>query len=151
MNEQQYRVIADRDKGDDPQWRDVSMGDRVVVTWGRNQWEPARIERPVPTTDEPEDERVEAWHYVADHPVFKQCYSKEQPLLDSMLDRLNDLADMERTLVELAPHPPTREQVAEVLDAAFDDYRPYCSEAGHCIKSNAADDVLALIQNGADR
>lgn len=55
--QQQYRVIADRDKGDDPQWADIKTHDRITYEYTNGG--PARldqvvrIERPVPTSDEP--------------------------------------------------------------------------------------------------
>lgn len=56
MVQQDYRVIADRDKGDEPQWDEVRLGDRTtsVVISGEGQGSMTRlvhIERPVPTTD----------------------------------------------------------------------------------------------------
>ncbi|PZE33974.1 hypothetical protein DEJ21_14085 [Curtobacterium sp. MCSS17_006] len=51
--QQQYRVIADRDKGDDPQWVDVKARDRYTAdAAGRPSDDDTvvRIERPVPTT-----------------------------------------------------------------------------------------------------
>jgi len=42
---------------------------------------------------ESEDERITAWHEVASHPAFKECYDRERPLVDSMLDRLTELSD----------------------------------------------------------
>lgn len=55
MTEQQYRVIADRDKGDDPTFADVDEGDRytaVSMPWDWEQDRVDRIERPVPTPDD---------------------------------------------------------------------------------------------------
>lgn len=57
----QYRVVADRDKGDDPQPAMIQDGDRVTVvaynahdgSWQDGNEGIIRIERPVPTTDEP--------------------------------------------------------------------------------------------------
>jgi len=55
MTDQQYRVIADRDKGDDPTWADVSKGDRYLAE-SRHEYDwdldrILRIERPVPPTE----------------------------------------------------------------------------------------------------
>lgn len=41
-----------------------------------------------PAPAEAEDERISAWHRVADHPFFRGCYAEERPLIDAMLDRL---------------------------------------------------------------
>ena len=40
---------------------------------------------------ESEDERIPAWHAVANHPAFNDCYEEERPLLESMLDHLTEL------------------------------------------------------------
>lgn len=45
-----------------------------------------------------------------------------------------------------APHPPTREQIAEAISQAVGGYNQNTRTIQH-----AADAVLALIQNGADR
>lgn len=50
MTDQQYRIIADRDKGDDPRPQDVQDGDRYVLDapfLGDSRI--VRIERPMPT------------------------------------------------------------------------------------------------------
>ncbi len=46
-------------------------------------------------------EALEAWYTIAKHEVFSPCYAEERPLLDSMLDRLTNLAELERTVNEL--------------------------------------------------
>lgn len=109
MTEQQYRVIADRDKGDDPQWDDVEIGDRVVTTPARMVGgevtrtssrttmtaasamtvDVLRIERQVPTTDEPKTKREQI---------------------------VSDLAAMGQRMFS-HPSVPTREQIADVLDS----------------------------------
>ncbi len=52
MTEQQYRVIADRDKGEDPQERDSRAGDRLTFiateSYGKLL---VRIERPAPPSE----------------------------------------------------------------------------------------------------
>lgn len=63
MTEQQYHVIADRDKGDDPKWPDIEPGDRYVaiardLETRSDDDQVVRIERPVPTTDEPQKPSV---------------------------------------------------------------------------------------------
>lgn len=35
------------------------------------------------------DERVRAWHRVAAHPFFASCYEEEQPLIESMIAKLD--------------------------------------------------------------
>lgn len=52
-----------------------------------------------------DDERIEAWCYVADHEAFKACYAEEQPLIDSVLARITQLHELEATVNELAPAP----------------------------------------------
>lgn len=37
------------------------------------------------------DERIGAWERVADHPLFKECYAAESPLIDAMIAKLDDL------------------------------------------------------------
>lgn len=43
------------------------------------------------------DERVSAWRRIAAHPAFADCYDEERPLLDAMLDRLDELTGAELT------------------------------------------------------
>lgn len=122
----QYRVIADREKGDDPRWADAQSGDRfthVGILGGESRL--VRIERPVPTAD-----------------------------TRSQMERDSDALDeLRRTPVPVeSPSLPTREQIAEVIyteragssqnwhKAAFRD--DYLKEA---------DAVLALLQKGFDR
>lgn len=65
MTEQQYRVIADRDKGDDPKVADICAGDRYTMQAERGPVftdQVVRIERPVPNSDQPTSGRDEAWH-----------------------------------------------------------------------------------------
>lgn len=40
-------------------------------------------------------EVVEAWYALVDHEAFTQCHAEEAPLLDSMLDRLSQLVEVE--------------------------------------------------------
>lgn len=40
-------------------------------------------------TDENEDERIYAWHKVAEHPFFKECYDTQGPLLNAMIRKLD--------------------------------------------------------------
>ena len=63
MTEQQYTVIADRSKGDDPETQQIETGDRLTSTaLTPTVFALDRIERPVPTTDEPTHEQIaEAW------------------------------------------------------------------------------------------
>ena len=48
-----------------------------------------------------QSEALEAWYTITKHEVFSPCYAEERPLLHSMLDRLTNLAEMERTVNEL--------------------------------------------------
>lgn len=93
MTEQQYRVIADRDKGDDPQWDDVQIGDRYVgiATERGTPLDPVvRIERPAPATGLPAPMTLTA---------------AEQ---DSY------------TAAMAEPSLPTREQIAEAIEDAIE-------------------------------
>lgn len=77
------------------------------------------------TTD---DERIEAWHYVADHDAFKLCYDEEQPLIDSVLARITQLHELETTVNELAPAPtlplePSDAQIDAMQEILYDDNR----------------------------
>ncbi|WP_336698206.1 hypothetical protein [Curtobacterium sp. USHLN213] len=148
LDQQQYRVIADRDKGDDPQWTDIVDGDRVLYVSGSRlaMARIDRIERPVSTTDE-----------TATSSVHDMRGSREVPV---------------------ALHPPTREQIAEADIAAVEEMggcvlpteigmraafewlaqqegvRPgwYAEEVPAILAGiDAARRLLALIQNGADR
>lgn len=38
------------------------------------------------------DERISAWHRIADHPAFRPCFASDEPLIDSMLARLDEPA-----------------------------------------------------------
>jgi hypothetical protein len=90
----QYRVIADRDKGADPTWNDVSVGDRytAIATVRTYEDDPVvRIERPVPTTC-----------------TCPPLATSQEPEPDENCPRHGRLP---------SPHPPTREQIAEVLDS----------------------------------
>lgn len=130
MTEQQWTVIADRDKGDDPSIDDVQKGDRFTFEALDGTTDRLiRIERPMPVS-----ERRQA---------LRQMAQEGQ--------RLQQVQDAGREM-------PTREQIAEVLyrhewpvevnPTPWNelDYASWQSEY-----LAAADAVLALIQNGADR
>lgn len=40
-----------------------------------------------------EDQRIIAWHAIAEHPFFKDCFGQDKPLLDSMIDKLNQIIE----------------------------------------------------------
>lgn len=129
MTEQLYRVIADRDKGDDPTWADINTHDRATYEYTNGG--PAhvdqviRIERPVSTTTSLEPMR----------------------LTDAEADSFHAAMQDQR------PSVPTREQIAEALyenqfrggyhaewDRLVDDARDFWL--------SQADAVLALLRNG---
>lgn len=163
MSEQHYRVIADRDKGDDPTWNDVHGGDRVTMTAGDistfRSDEIVRIERPVPTTDEPEDETQDLRTQVANLVPLS--------MLDGRDPRANvfEVADeiISAVLAAIAPTLPTREQIAAMLSAhriagvsGFGIESIACSCNRTWVpaleyREHMADAVLALLQKGADR
>lgn len=122
---QQYRVVADRDKGDDPHINYAQDGDLLTFRKGR-EFEPdylVRIERPVPTTDD--------WMY--EH--SDQCRCGSCPTLP-------------------ASHPPTREQIAEALTEAADEIERILVQERTTLGMSVQDWLrqrAALIQNGADR
>jgi cobalamin-dependent methionine synthase I len=50
-----------------------------------------------------EDQRISAWEKVAKHPLFRECYDEERPLIDSVLDTLDRVGERaESPSVELA-------------------------------------------------
>lgn len=153
MTEQQYRVIADRDKGDDPTKSMAQEGDLLIFRMGKKGELSilVRIERTVLTTDEPQSELSdvqyreadEAWMWYADEAEFHVHDVVQEQFIDGYLAALK---------AHPSSHPPTREQIAEAIytvragsdqnwhKAAFRD--DYLKEA---------DAVLALLQKGADR
>lgn len=153
MSEQQWRVIADRDKGDDPKIGDAEDGDLLAFRKGR-EFETdylVRIERPVPTADEHEPiDTLNLGYYR----TRVQCScGRSWWFGEHEGDPTHDEAKIEHE--QPSPHPPTREQIALAIAFATDGMtekawanasQDYCDEmlAG-------ADAVLALIQNGADR
>lgn len=42
-----------------------------------------------PVMDEREDERIEAWHEIASHPFFRECYATDGTLIAAMLTKLS--------------------------------------------------------------
>lgn len=140
MTEQQYRVIADRDKGDDPSRANIRVGDRYTLQdTGDADDQLVRIERPVPTTDAPHGEEVEiegSFFPVADLPH----------ILGAHIRALDDAGQREKQhWIDHHEHPslPTREQIAEAIepDPADRDWQTVLY-AGR---------VLTLLQKGADR
>lgn len=141
MTGQQYTVIADRARGDDPQWTDIVDGDRVLYISGSKlaMARVDRIERPAPTTDEPK--RMPMTHRHDGHGPDDTCRDCEsQP----------------------SPHPPTREQIADELEyrvrtavararAAERHGESYPREFVDQQVTDGRTRVFALIQNGAER
>lgn len=62
-----------------------------------------------------EDERINAWERVAEHPACRPCYDEERPLIDAVMDRLTDLCEMEATVNELRSTVVTDEMVERGL------------------------------------
>lgn len=48
------------------------------------------------------DERIAAWHRLAEHPALASCYDQERPLIDAVMDRLDELARLAAEVVRLA-------------------------------------------------
>lgn len=46
------------------------------------------------------DERVQAWHIVAAHPFFADCYPLERPLIETMIKKLDAAQDAENVALE---------------------------------------------------
>lgn len=122
MSEQQYRVIADRDKGDDLSWHDVEPEDRYTSIKSDGPYpDPLmRIERPVPTTDEPQAGRYD--NLRADLATMARqertpdhwAIGRNQRTARAALLAIDEL---------IAQHPPTREQIAPLPeDARMDAY-----------------------------
>lgn len=149
--QQEYRVIADRDKGDDPQWGQVESGDRVWFSGPRDDVD--RIERPVPTTNEPEF-GWDACPSTAAHAAHEWNVNEGEVGFGS---RCAGIA---------APSLPTREQIAEVVAEANAVRGAYLSFWG----AHSSNDIarvgrepsmpptpaidawsLALLQKGGDR
>ncbi|PZF11782.1 hypothetical protein [Curtobacterium sp. MCLR17_034] len=126
---QQYRVVADRDKGDDPHINYAQDGDLLAFRKGR-EFEPdylVRIERPVPT---------EHCLSTAQHDGHEWAAHEGQPGTGYWCPGFDAAED----------HPPTREQIAEVMQRA--DQTARWGENRYEVQADA---VLALFQNGADR
>jgi len=51
------------------------------------------------------DERIQAWERLIQHPVWRCCFEEERPLIDSVMERIDNLAELEMTVNELAPAP----------------------------------------------
>ena len=68
-----------------------------------------------------QSEVLEAWYTITKHEVFSPCYAEERPLLHSMLDRLTNLAEMERTVNELRKSSTDDEIRAEERKRVIDD------------------------------
>lgn len=49
------------------------------------------------------DERIQAWERLIQHPVWRSCFEEERPLIDSVMERIDKLAELEMTVNELAP------------------------------------------------
>lgn len=141
MAEQQYRVIADRDKGDDPREDAILVGDRYTFESVSNEWvggdsDPlVRIERSVP---------AEHCLSTAHHGGHEWGGYDGQAATGYWCEGF-DASDE-------APYPPTREQIAEAIAAEL----RTGNETAHSVQATRrvqqlTDAVLALIQNGADR
>ena len=204
MTEQQYRVVADRDKGDDPQHTDVQAGDRYTLeaVEGFPSDDPVvRIERPVPIADDTQKPELVTMHLYRDTCVGGLFLSERE--LDRTLHEHVEALTIRRDRLP-SPHPPTHEQIAPLPeDARMDAYyygfertgvgfidailsavaiagkgahhteswgadpwegtpgyfrsHPGLPDADNAVDliqgaaQQAADAVLALIQNGADR
>lgn len=136
--QQQYRVIADRDKGDDPQWEDVRYGDLVTTEhiYGADSAPVlVRIERPVPTAGEPD------WQIERNRTLVARLRDDH----GAVRERMEEAADrIERLEAGTVAHPPTREEIAEVVARWRRDL-----DTG--TGPELEDRLVALIQNGADR
>jgi hypothetical protein len=139
MSEKQWRVIADRDKGDDPQVSDLNNGDRATVIVMND--DPAddkvvRIERPVPT---------EHCLSTAHHDGHEWGAHESQPGTGYWCPGFD----------ATEAHPPTREQIAEAVEAVAEAYAPVRDWDTELMYPDDTWDALvalhALIQNGADR
>lgn len=143
---EQYRVVADSDRGDDPDYAWVRPGDRItyaVVEHRRSiqQGRLVRIERPVPTTDEA---RRTLWDQIA--VLIYEHDTTTRRGASSAAD------EVMRAVLAASTPAATREQIAEAIYAV----RAGSSKNWH--KSAFRDDylaqadaVLALLENGADR
>ncbi|MDF2895749.1 MAG: hypothetical protein K0Q46_2535 [Rhodococcus erythropolis] len=127
MTGQDYRVIADRDNGDNPSWHDVAPEDRYTSIKSDGPYpDPLmRIERPVPIAD-----------------------------ARSQMERDSDALDELRRTPVPVEHPslPTREQIAEAIAAEL----RTGNETAHSVQATRrvqgiTDAVFALLQKGADR
>lgn len=128
MTEQQYRVVADWDKGDDPTRSMAKDGDLLVfrASEGGGLSKLVRIERPVPTADEP----------VQDGPLTRGL---EQ-------SRRGETVDL-GSFAQYAEHPPvpTREQIADLIALHYGWGKADEEDR------EAGDALLTLLQKGADR
>ena len=49
--------------------------------------------------------RIAAWHRLAEHPFFKECYDSEEPLIDAMLMKLDEVHRYLTAMDEYDPNP----------------------------------------------
>lgn len=177
MNEQQYRVIANRDKGDDPRHADVQPGDRYTLE-AVEGFPVVRIERPVAT-----EHCLSTAHHAAHNwganpnvdggvwcPGFDASDELPTPHLPTreqiaavrvaqahlVTDGHDEAARALDAVLVQSPPPPTREQIAAAIHAhSYWRRTPWgqkalASREAEAQAFAAADAVLALVQNGAE-
>ncbi|WIE65936.1 hypothetical protein DEI99_005200 [Curtobacterium sp. MCLR17_036] len=172
MTEEQYHVIADATMND------LRAGDlavvRVAESYEDGAWsaEPGvvRIERPVPTTDEPvhdatPEEIAESLLPPCgfDTEAYAQAHNDgyDTAVAQELQDHPVAFAAALRAAADRIeqeqpdPHPPTREQIAEAVSAEWDRtgslLLPLPEDRVEELRDRTVDAVLALIQDGADR
>ena len=74
---------------------------RIETTWtlDARDWRVVRPTPPVPAAED-QDERITAWHRVASHPFFKPCFATEGPLIDAMIDALDEVERLRRAATD---------------------------------------------------
>jgi hypothetical protein len=163
--QQQYRVIVDRDKGDEPLDVERQPGDLLIYEqMPCHQQHLVRIERPVPTTDEPPVADTSS----GEHRRVIRHVGDDLPICDTCINVLGlnvrwDHAVLRHeregiTPAEPQPSPsvPTREQIAAEIKRVTHAWSgpsmdEFINDPPTRKQYAMADAVLALLQKGADR
>lgn len=103
-------------------------------------------------------EVIDAWYALVDHEAFTPCRDEEAPLLDSMLDRLTNLVDIESAVTELRRssaddeiRADERRRIAEEIRAAewpTDKAKTEGLDFGYALGRSAGLDIAAQIAEG---
>lgn len=68
-----------------------------------------------------DDERIQAWEELVEHPAWKPCFPEERALIDSMMDRLSGLVEAEQAHRQM---PDVTDEMVERFRDAWQDLAP---------------------------